>query len=373
MLRGVLLLVTLTGCRQILGIEPGGLAEDGGVADTAPAQDTGDRSERKKVLSLSLTGPVGNLTGFPMWFVTDDPQIAARARADGSDIHFRAAFTSQILPYEIQRWDPTTGHLEAWVLVSGGFGASVELHYGEPGTPLAPATSPFTATRGFAAVWHLDDAFTSSTINDATGATPGTATGLAAADRTSAQLGAGLRLASTNERIQFTNPITGSGSHTISAWVKLDGVMSYDPLVVLGSPATNAGRFFHVRYSTAGVLAAGFFANDQVSTTMIPQGVWKLVHWVFDAPSRTSKLYVDGAPVESYQHATGIATTGTDGYLGYAPVAFGPGNNTVTGMNGTLDEVRIQTAARTETWIAAEYANQAAPAQTYSIGPEQMP
>lgn len=372
MLRGVLLLVTLAGCRQILGIEPGGLAQDGAVADSVPAQDTGDRTERKKIISLSLTGPVGNLTGFPMWFVTDDPQIAARARADGSDIHFRTVFSSQIVPYEIQRWDPTTGHLEAWVLVSGGFGASVELHYGERDTPIAPATSPFTAARNFAAVWHLDDAFTSSTIEDATGATPGTATGIAAADRASAQLGAGLHLSATAQRVQFTNPITGSGSHTISAWVKLDAPMSYDPLIVLGSPATGAARFFHVRYASFGVLAAGFYGNDQVSTTTIAPGVWKLVHWVFDGPSRTSTLYVDGALAETYQHGMGISTTGTDGYLGYAPIAFGP-SSMVTGMNGTIDEVRIQTAARTETWIAAEYANQATPAQTYSIGPEQMP
>ena len=110
-----------------------------------------------------------------------------------------------------------------------------------------------------------------------------------------------------------------------------------------------------MRYSAAGVLAAGFFANDQVSNTMVPQGVWKLVHWVFDGPSRTSTLYVDGALAETYQHATGIATSGTAGYLGYAPAAFGP-NSTATGMNGTIDEVRIQTTARTEVWIAAEYA-----------------
>lgn len=43
------------------------------------------------------------------------------------------------------------------------------------------------------------------------------------------------------------------------------------------------------------------------------------------------------------------------------------------GYEGTIDELRIATVARTSGWIATEYANQSSPATFYTVGPEQTP
>ena len=62
------------------------------------------------------------------------------------------------------------------------------------------------------------------------------------------------------------------------------------------------------------------------------------------------------------------ATAGTAGYIGYAPEpAFG----NPTGMNGSLDEVRIATVPRNAGWIGTEHNNQASPGTFYSVGAEQ--
>jgi hypothetical protein len=41
------------------------------------------------------------------------------------------------------------------------------------------------------------------------------------------------------------------------------------------------------------------------------------------------------------------------------------------GLNGAVDEVRIANRVRSAAWIAAEQANQSAPAAFYTLGPEE--
>jgi hypothetical protein len=64
----------------------------------------------------------------------------------------------------------------------------------------------------------------------------------------------------------------------------------------------------------------------------------------------------------------GVNTQGTAGIIGHAPE---PGFGTNMGLTGTIDELRISTAARSASWIATEYANQSSPGTFYSVGPEQ--
>src|SRR5690606_10349084 len=102
-------------------------APDGGrpPRDAGPGDgDAGAAPGRQKAITIPA-GRVGeNLDGFPLYVeLVDDTELAARAAADGSDIHFRTQ-NGTPLAHEIQRWDPASGRLEAWVRVSLSAGAS---------------------------------------------------------------------------------------------------------------------------------------------------------------------------------------------------------------------------------------------------------
>jgi hypothetical protein len=218
----------------------------------------------------------------------------------------------------------------------------------------------------FAAVWHLDDPLATSTIADATNARSGTAMGLVPGDQGPAQLGGGITFDGASKQIRFTNPYVGSGPHTISAWVNQKAATSYDTIVTVGNGSPQQSRWFHAHFMDSGA-AVGFFMNDwsDPAGMKLDNAGWTLVHWVFQGGE--SRLYRDGVQAGIHTHAAGINTQGTAGYLGFAPIVWGPS----CGLNGSLDEVRLATVARSAGWIATEYANQKSPQTFYSVGPEE--
>jgi hypothetical protein len=128
----------------------------------------------------------------------------------------------------------------------------------------------------------------------------------------------------------------------------------------------------HAHYYMNAV-AAGFFGNDWDNAgTNIDNDGWTLLHWVYDDVSGVGSLYRDGALVSTYTYASGIATQGSGGHLGNAPVNWGAGGTVAPALAGTLDEVRIATTTRTPGWIATEYANQNMPGAFATVGAEEL-
>jgi hypothetical protein len=314
---------------------------------------------------------IGNVTGshtdFPLWVSLTDADIGARALADGSDIHFVAGTTD--LDFEIQTWTKATGRLDAWVQVPTlATGTQIAIRYGDAAAAHAE-DAPGTFT-GYAAVWHLDDALTATTIADARNMRNGTASMLNANDSVAAKLGRGVDFTGGNEQITFTNPLSGNTPHTISAWINQRATTDNDAIVVLGNGVLNEARWFHSRYNAA-TIAVGFYTNDYADANedVIGDG-WVLLHWVYEAGgNRRSRLYRNGTEVGNNSHGVGINTQGTGGFMGNAPILFG----TDMGLNATLDEVRIRADARSANWIAAEAANQTNPSTFYTVSAEQVP
>ncbi|HWO20923.1 MAG TPA: LamG-like jellyroll fold domain-containing protein, partial [Kofleriaceae bacterium] len=172
-----------------------------------------------------------------------------------------------------------------------------------------------------------------------------------------------------DDRVLFTNPYTGGGDHTISAWVFQRTATGCDTIVTLGSPTGNKSRWLHSHYGAA--ISAGFYGNDwNVGTNPLPSidnAGWVLLHWTFKGGSRQSRIYRDGAPIgQPYTFSGGIDTVGPDGNIGFAPAGWG-----TCWLNGILDEVRLSTTERTAGWIATEFANQNSPQTFYTVGAEE--
>lgn len=344
---------------------------DGPGVDTPPPDTEPPSPLRRKQITIDparVTG--GDHPAFPVWIVlATDADLAARAAADGADLHFTLPDGTD-LAYELQRWTKATGHLEAWVKVDldDNQPTVLELRYGEPAAAHAP-DAPAVFSSSFAAVWHLEDQLAMTAIAEATNQRPGTAMGgLGPTDQIAAKLGGGVDLDGITKQIQFVNPFAGNVDHTISAWVSQRTATDYDTIVTLGNPAQNESRFFHSHYLNG--VSAGFYQNDLPgSVTDIDNAGWVLLHWTWTAGERRSRVYRNGAQVDNRQLAAGVNTQGTAGYLGHAPAQWGPNG---CALNGTLDEVRLATTARSAGWIATEHANQSAPQTFYAVGPELM-
>ncbi len=377
------LLLFVTACSFQHGLPIGGALDDGAidVGGDGSGSDSGSGSGsgsdagidapastlRQKTITIGQTVN-GTHANFPVWVSLTDANLAARARADGTDIHFVQGTTK--LDYEIQTWNKGTGHLEAWVRVpSLSAGTQFVVRYGDLAVAHA-ANAPATFT-GYQAVWHLDDALTNTTIADARNLRNGTAVSLATADSVTGQLGRGIDFEDGTQQITFTNPLSGDESHTISVWINQRTTTTNDAIIALGNAALNQARWFHSRYNAA-TIAVGFYTNDftDANEDVIGDG-WVLLHWVFDMNGRKSTVYRNGVAIGAgtHNHANGINTTGTAGTIGNAGTGFG----TNMGLNATLDELRIIDAVRDANWIAAEAANQTNPAQFYTLGVEQTP
>jgi hypothetical protein len=361
--------VVLAGCSFEHGSATG-TPVDGRLIDTLVTIDTPDGSAASSLRQKTITiqpAIVGTHTDFPLWISLTDSDLAARALADGSDIHFVDA--DGPLDYEIQSWTKSSGRLDAWVRVpSMKSGTTLMLRYGD--ATVAHAPDPAGTFAGYQAVWHFEDTLSTTAIVDTRNLHNGTATALTTTDSVEAHLGRGINFSDGTDQIAFTNPLTGATPHTISFWINQRATTSNDCVIAMGTPTLNQARWFHSRYNTAEI-ATGFYTNDftSVDEDIIGDG-WVHLAWVFEGMNRVSRVYRNGTQVAGpFMHNMGINTQGTAGTIGNAPALYG----TNMGLNATLDEVRIINVARSASWLAAEALDQTSPDMAYMISAEETP
>jgi biopolymer transport protein ExbB len=376
-----------TACGFSASPAPGGPGDDGAAGSDAAIADapidppiaTPD-AHRRKLITIDHTKVTGGtLQDFPVWIDLDDTAIATRAQANGSDLYFTAA-DGTALDHEIQIADRANHHFAAWVRIpalSNTTDTTLYVNYGDPAAaPTANSKGVFKAS--FAAVWHLDDADLTQPIADATRSHAGTPHVTAATKSAPGKLGNGLAFDGTaNERIEFSNPLTGNNPHTISVWVAQAANLDHTAAIVnMGNTSIGNARWLHGHYSPGAgpaSLAAGFYSLDFNPTPVenLDGAGLTYVVWVFEGPNKKNRLYRNGARITAgeFMAGNGINTTGTAGFIGYAPLAYGVNNQ----YSGTIDELRIATAVRSDGWIATEYANQRSPTTFFTIGPELTP
>lgn len=374
-MRRVLLVAGLVGCGFSAGMGSDAAPDDAAI-DTVDAPPDALRPDgmigaaRKKLITIDPAKVFADLTNFPVWIrIANDNDLKLNGTQSGADVYFTLE-NGTPLEFELTRWNKTQGDLEAWVRldVDNDTPTKLELRYGDPGPAHAP-NALVTWSNGFSAVWHMDDPLGgTTTVADALGQRMGTAVN--GPTSIGGKLGRGIAFDGNDDQVTFTNPITGNQSMTISAWVDVVApAAGFSSLITVGNAATNQSRFVHTKYPG---VALGLYSNDLMPTNTNIDGAGpKLVHWVYNPNGNAgnSTLYIDGVAVATMNHGGMINTTGTAGYLGYAPAGWGAGGNP---LHGTLDEIRIASTERTRQWIETEFANQGSPNSFYMIGLEQI-
>ena len=295
------------------------------------------------------------LVDFPLLVVLDDQRAARDSmRADASDVRFYTA-TGDVLAAEIEQVGAAGGApLIAWVRVpSLAQGLDLIVAYGAD--PDATSTDAAWSDE-FAGVWHLDGS------GDAPDSTPNLLDGAATGTTAIAGIVGGARLF-TRADPDWIAIASGAGlvlsTATVSGWLDLStqppGGSNY---AIVSREVADAGNddfwladnvgFAGVEFSTTGT---GDFG--QASSYALTIGAWTHVVATIDGANAT--VYVDGAPVETFPMVGPLVNDTRPIFIGADRNGFSAeGLPDVDYADGAIDEVRIETVARTAAWIAAD-------------------
>jgi hypothetical protein len=284
---------------------------------------------------------------------------------------------SNLMTWEIDRYNAATGELIAWVsipIVSNTVDTVFYLAWGSPTIISFQGGAPgivWTNNGNYGSVFHFKNGTTldlsDATINANNGTPHGTSGSPSAG---TGQIDGGMTLAgvSFNQYVSLANnPLNLLNDFTISFWSNK----------TLNGGGNNNDRFVHLQPSTATnfqIYTDGTSSQYGIqlnrSGTQIMNlfyGTWLLTQWVHIVvviSGNTSTFYRNGVSIAN----TGTATAAPGSTIGYT-IGTRTDANSTTFFNGTLDEVRFAPLARNADWVTCEYNNQKTGSTFLIFGP----
>jgi hypothetical protein len=362
----------------------------------------------------SRANVTGTVTKFPLLVRLDNTNFSAgfaQAKGNGADIRFTKADNTTRLKHQIETWDSAGKTATIWVLMDTVYGnrqnQNFRLHYGNPAAmDSSKGSAVFDTANGFVAVWHLNETTASAgnLVNDATVNANNGKLGLQGAGtapaNTSAMIGVGKTFAggsntntdgafysikdSSTAALASINTVTGP--FTITAWANPDNcststtgritiVSKYDNTNSTGTRAwalqtasTNAGWRLTVNPNTDDFKSNGT-GNEFVADNTCTVGQWDYLSGrymatapiVNDPTSITMSLNVNAAG-EVFATTANQATSASIGPDGLVFIGrlMSPANANNRFMRGSIDEITISKAFRSDDWVKLSYETQKA-------------
>lgn len=311
----------------------------------------------------------GSLTNFPVLISFTDPDLRHTSSGgnvenlSGFDILFTAGDCSTLLNYQVERYNPATGQLIAWVQVptlSATVNTGIHMYYGNSSVVANPSTTA-TWSAGYDGVWHLHDDFLDASGNGNNGTNNGST------DLSPGFIADGQNFVDPNHWIELPNHSNRSGSFSYAAWFNSDDVSRTGQRIICDD-ATNANGCHAISLGDPGTGRLRFYIRGLNPVThdtgnIIANNTWYHVAVVYDASTQTKYLYVNGA-LNISGVVTGTLGTPTGNASIGGEVAAG---ETANRFHGDLDEVRSIPIALSGDWITAEYNNQNNPSSFYTV------
>ncbi len=281
------------------------------------------------------------------------------ASPSGGDLRFTDAGGTRVIPSEIDQWNPA-GESTVWVQVPAlTTNTTIWAYWGNPDAVTPPAGTngwvpqPWENLPAFDVVYHLKES--GFPFADAAGQFPALNGGIAPTPVAG--------LICTSE--VFSNSFLSAGiinvgnQFTVSAWVNVATNASNIQAIWANKAGGNTPGFaFYVNtYSSTGaddqkllVETGNGSATPTISSPVgaVSSNAWHFVTAAIDRSVPTAYLYVDGVR---------LTTTGTvrPDFATNANVELGQYTNNVFGLDGTLDEARIQTGTNSDSWVWASW------------------
>ena len=305
------------------------------------------------------------LTNFPVLVRISGDADLTSSRADGRDLYFATdggpAGGPSALPFEIVSWNAGSGDLIAWVrvpTVSDVAGTVFYLNYGDGVDHSSANMSTAVWDVDFESVHHFDaGSLLDATANDTDGSNHGSTD-----DPAGRILGA--RAFTPNAYLDMgSGVLPNEPSYTLSAWVKaarrggdsdckyiMDASRASLPYEgsALGIQSTSGAICAHVNGSFR--FSGSNFAADNAYSFVA-------IRYLIQGSGGRVETSLDGQPFETLY--SGDTTDAAN--LSNSPFQVGRWSG---GMNfyfqGSVDELRVSSIARSNAWIRAEYENQRA-------------
>jgi RHS repeat-associated protein len=333
----------------------------------------------RRIVIIDHTKVVGssNLSYFPVLFSVTDNNLRSTAyggqvaQSNGNDILFTAADGVSKLNHAIETYSPSTGTILAWVqapTLSPSVNTNLYIYYGNASAS-NQQNGPGVWDGNYKAVWHLPDG-TNLTANDSTyngnNATPEYVTA------TAGQIDGGGHFNGSNyswpSSYMFVNrqgaSLDISSSFTVSAWVYLSN-FAMQNYVLEKSTAGNNGPNYSLSINSDETAMVAFYdtAYESVNGATRLSNWWSYITGVYDQPSGTLRIYVNGSLDGSTSVSGSPSTNSTDTvYIGVSQLQG------ASHFGGILDEIRVSNIARSAAWIGTEYNNQNSPGTFLTLG-----
>jgi len=368
-----------------------GVTVDGGTGDTAVPDATpctvglpcdwaaAGWSHRTDIDIDNSTRSI-DLVAFPLLVRLTSPERFDRSAAqpDGDDLRFvDSTDTSNVLPHEIEAWD-VDGEAVVWVqlpTVAAGTRHTISLYYGNPEAASAERATDVWGD-DYLGVWHLGDA-TASNQRDSSG-NGGTARNVGPVDA-EGYIGRGRALDGLDDYLEVPDApgLRSFGSTvTLSGWVFVRSLSEDRPVswpwpqvVMTRQNETMRGSGdFVLGFDSSPPLAysRAIFQTDEIlevrgRTRAI--GEWTYLAAVYDGTE--SLIYQDGI-------RDGTMPLSGDIQQSANPILFGADNNNSSAPNSdfidaVLDELRIESVARSAEWIEAQHTSMTDVLASYTL------
>ena len=325
--------------------------------------------------SLTITGAQvpSSQTDFPVLVNFTDATLKTVGNgghvqnASGFDIGFYSdAGAATILKWEMERYTASTGEVVAWVKIPSLTTTTVfYMFYGDATISTDQSDAVNVWTNNYLGVYHLKDG-TTINVNSSTGSNNGTNHGATAVSGIID--GGGGFVTVSSQYIDLSNGMNPAAA-TLSAWANATTLPNS-----LNSPITRRAlsggtNQFAMYVRSDGKLAWDAFANAQVTyngtgSHTLSTGTWYFIAGVYDSTNGLI-VYLNAAQDKTVAANGPLVTTAAPSYIG-----VDPNLGSTTYWNGSIDEVKFSSIARSADWITIEYNNQQTSSTFLTLGAE---
>lgn len=306
--------------------------------------------------------------------------------SSGYDIQFfsDSALTTA-LKFERVNWTASTGAVEFWVKVptlSASTDTVIYMAYGDAGVSTDQQDAANTWSNSYASIYHFGDGTTLS-VADALNSINGTNHSTTA---TTGKISGGVALSGSSQYIDLGDPSAvdfGSGDYAFRMWLKptTGTLVNTTRMMVLGKDSVFGSRQFTIEIndakgsSTVGAIGTFAFAGGggtyygaHTNTNALTENVWQLVR--IQRNGNSWECFINGSSVTFSTAGSSLPQTMDATALGLNIGRRDTGATYDDYYNGSMDEFRIESAARSTSWATSEYNNENSPSTFYTVGSE---
>jgi gliding motility-associated-like protein len=348
------------------------------IEDPLPVTTFGYGYDKLITIDSGNVAGTDDLVNFPM-LVSIPGDNDLRSAALGGDVQnstgYDIVFTDENynpIPFERISYDPATGAYSAWVNVpTMYFDSDTRIHmlYGNPGISNDHSSNE-TWSSGYVQVMHLDGDFTDASMTGNYGVNDGTSD-------TGGKLGSARSFDGVDNKITvFDDPTLDSTNDeaTFSLWINWVNSADGDYQLVMCSSNRYITPKSGYEWASQGSGNHYFYPNGEtdmdynLGPNPFTDNTWQHLAVTFKYSTKEVKIFMNGIPMSFT--VVNVPTFWTS--LASIDTWFWGGNPTISTryFTGSMDEIRVQTVARSGDWLRTEYMNQNDPSGFYSVSPE---